>query len=92
VRAAIEQAGAFLRFLPPYSPDFNPIELTFRQIEGVPPRRTTPHARAGSVRSWPSPSGCSRPMTAPTTSGTAAIDLLHESRKRSSDAPGAGCS
>jgi transposase len=25
-RAAIEAAGAELRFLPPYSPDFNPIE------------------------------------------------------------------
>ena len=27
VRVAIEQVGARLRFLPPYSPDFNPIEL-----------------------------------------------------------------
>ena len=27
VQAAIEAAGATLRFLPPYSPDFNPIEL-----------------------------------------------------------------
>ena len=26
VRAAIEQVGALLRFLPPYSPDFNPID------------------------------------------------------------------
>jgi transposase len=26
---AIEQVGALLRFLPPYSPDFNPIELAF---------------------------------------------------------------
>ena len=26
VRAAIEAAGAHVRFLPPYSPDFNPIE------------------------------------------------------------------
>lgn len=29
VRAAIEQVGATLRFLPPYSPDFNPIEMAF---------------------------------------------------------------
>jgi len=29
VRSAIEQAGALRRFLPPYSPDFNPIELAF---------------------------------------------------------------
>ena len=29
VRSAIEDAGAELRFLPPYSPDFNPIEMAF---------------------------------------------------------------
>ena len=33
VRVAIEQAGAFLRFLPPYSPDFNPIELAFAKLK-----------------------------------------------------------
>ena len=33
VRAAIEQAGAFLRLLPPYSPDFNPIELAFANLK-----------------------------------------------------------
>jgi transposase len=33
IRAAIEQAGAFLRFLPPYSPDFNPIELAFAKLK-----------------------------------------------------------
>jgi transposase len=33
VRAAIEQAGAHLRFLPPYSPDFNPIELAFAKLK-----------------------------------------------------------
>jgi hypothetical protein len=33
VRAAIEDAGAFLRFLPPYSPDFNPIELAFAKLK-----------------------------------------------------------
>ena len=27
VRTAIETAGASLRYLPPYSPDFNPIEM-----------------------------------------------------------------
>ena len=27
VRATIEAAGAELHFLPPYSPDFNPIEM-----------------------------------------------------------------
>ena len=33
VRLAIEQAGARLRFLPPYSPDFNPIELAFAKLK-----------------------------------------------------------
>ncbi len=33
VRHAIEQAGAQLRFLPPYSPDFNPIELAFAKLK-----------------------------------------------------------
>ena len=29
VREAIEAAGATLRYLPPYSPDLNPIELSY---------------------------------------------------------------
>jgi transposase len=33
IRQAIEQAGARLRFLPPYSPDFNPIELAFAKLK-----------------------------------------------------------
>lgn len=33
VRAAIEGIGAHLRFLPPYSPDFNPIELAFAKLK-----------------------------------------------------------
>jgi transposase len=33
VRLAIEQVGAHLRFLPPYSPDFNPIELAFAKLK-----------------------------------------------------------
>ena len=33
VRAAIEAAGAKLRFLPPYSPDFNPIENAFAKLK-----------------------------------------------------------
>jgi transposase len=33
VRVAIEQTGALLRFLPPYSPDFNPIELAFAKLK-----------------------------------------------------------
>ena len=33
VRLAIERVGAQLRFLPPYSPDFNPIELAFAKLK-----------------------------------------------------------
>jgi len=33
VREAIEAAGARLCFLPPYSPDFNPIEKAFAKLK-----------------------------------------------------------
>ena len=33
IRHAIEAAGAELRFLPPYSPDFNPIEYAFSKVK-----------------------------------------------------------
>ena len=33
VRAAIEAVGAAIRFLPPYSPDFNPIEQAFAKAQ-----------------------------------------------------------
>jgi len=33
VLAAITAAGALVRFLPPYSPDFNPIELAFAKLK-----------------------------------------------------------
>jgi transposase len=32
-RTAVEAAGARLLFLPPYSPDFNPIELAFAKVK-----------------------------------------------------------
>src|SRR5687768_11700483 len=34
VREAIEAAGAELRYLPPYSPDFNPIENLWSKVKG----------------------------------------------------------
>jgi len=33
VREIIEAAGACLRYLPPYSPDFNPIEMAFAKLK-----------------------------------------------------------
>lgn len=35
VQVAIERAGARLRFLPPYSPDFNPIEMAFAKLKAL---------------------------------------------------------
>lgn len=42
-RAAIEAAGCQIRFLPAYSPDFNPIELVFSRLKA--------QLRAGGARS-----------------------------------------
>ena len=44
VRDAIEQAGAELRFLPPYSPDLNPIEQVFAKLKTL-LRRAAPRTR-----------------------------------------------
>lgn len=35
VKERIEAAGATLRFLPPYSPDFNPIEKAFSRLKAM---------------------------------------------------------
>ncbi len=35
VRQAIEKAGAQLLYLPPYSPDFNPIEMAFSKLKSL---------------------------------------------------------
>lgn len=35
VRQSIEQAGASLLYLPPYSPDLNPIEMAFAKLKAI---------------------------------------------------------
>ncbi len=45
VRAAIEGTGARLELLPPYSPDFNPIEMAFSKIKT--------HLRKAAARTLP---------------------------------------
>jgi transposase len=35
VRQTIETAGASLLYLPPYSPDFNPIEMAFSKLKAI---------------------------------------------------------
>ena len=49
VRQAIEATGAGLLYLPPYSPNFNPIEMA------------SPNSKPGSVRPPPEPSKISGP-------------------------------
>ena len=44
VRRAIRAAGAKLLFLPPYSPDLNPIEMVFTKLKG-PAESPGPHHR-----------------------------------------------
>jgi transposase len=41
VHRAIENAGARLLYLPPYSPDFNPIEMAFSKLKAL-LRKTAP--------------------------------------------------
>ena len=43
VRAAIEAAGASLRYLPSYSPDFNPIEQAFAKLKALLRKAAGPH-------------------------------------------------
>lgn len=45
VKMAIERAGASLRFLPAYSPDFNPIENAFSKVKA--------HLRKSAARTVP---------------------------------------
>ena len=57
VRQAIEAAGASLRYLPPYSPDFNPIEMAFAKLKALfaRPRRPNNPRPLASHRRRPSP-------------------------------------
>jgi transposase len=45
VQEAIEGVGANLRYLPPYSPDFNPIEMVFSKLKAL--------LRAAEARTMP---------------------------------------
>ena len=49
MRQAVEAAGARLLYLPPYSPDFNPIEQAFAKLKALlrsAAARTVPDLRA----------------------------------------------
>ena len=70
VRKAIEAAGAALLYLPPYSPDFNPIEMVFAKLKAI-LRAFVPLQRVMSPpsgRRSPTPSRASPPRSAGITS------------------------
>lgn len=63
VRAAVRQAGAHLLFLPPYSPDLNPIEQVFAKLkhmmrEAQERTREATWRRIGSLLKRFTPSEC----------------------------------
>jgi len=67
VRERLDAAGATLLYLPPYSPDFNPIELWFAKLKGflrTARRRIVEESGRQSRRAWPH----SRPPNAATIS------------------------
>ena len=55
VRQAIEAAGATLLFLPPYSPDYNPIEQVFAKLKGAAARGGGPDAGCPLAGGWRGP-------------------------------------
>jgi len=71
VRAAIEAAGARFLFLPPYSPDFNPIEMAFSKLKA--------HLRKEAERTIMAsgmPSGVSSTSTRPRNARTTLQPLV----------------
>ena len=83
VRAAIEQVGAQVRFLPPYGPDFNPIELAFAKLKAF-LRAMRPRTFEQVCDVIAAAPVSLRPTNAPTTPATAATELPRPNAKRSS--------
>ena len=81
VQALIEAAGASLRFLPPYSPDFNPIEKAFSRLKARQNRYHRRHAKARRDRKClaqdrPMLAAISGLIITDTLAGTACADLI----------------
>jgi transposase len=63
VAEAMEAVGAFVMYLPPYSPDLNPIEQVFSKVKGE-MRKRQPRTKAacdalcGESLDWFSPTEC----------------------------------
>ena len=83
--ALIEEAGAILHYLPPYSPDINPIEDAFAKLKALlrkaaeRPSRASGRRSAGSSKPSPHPS-------APTTSSKLGKTSKWASRRFASSA------
>lgn len=78
VREAIEAVGAELLYLPPYSPDFNPIENAFSKLKAL-LRKAARAASRGYGRRSVTFSTPSRQRSAPTSSPTP--DTMQSDRK-----------
>lgn len=65
IAAAIEASGASIRYLPPYSPDFNPIEQVFAKFKTL-LKKTAAHTKdalwsaCGTVLDQFQPNECAR--------------------------------
>jgi transposase len=72
VREAIAAAGASILYLPPYSPDLNPIEQLFAQLKALLRKAA---ARTKTSSGWPAAASSppSRQANATTISTTAAM-------------------
>jgi len=70
VRERIEAAGATVRFLPPYTPGFNPIEKAFSRLKAM--LASGPSAAFGT--SSASSSTSSNPTNAPSTATRAPMN------------------
>ena len=78
IREAIEAAGAELRYLPPYSPDFNPIEQFFAKLKAL-LRKAAARTVDALIAAIADVLTTVSPRNAPTTSQTKAIATNHES-------------
>ena len=74
-RAAIERAGATLLFLPPYSPDFNPIEQVFAKIKAL-LRKAAARTLDALETAIAAALDAFLPTNAPTTSQTQAMSRI----------------
>lgn len=80
LREAIEGAGAWLEYLPPYSPDLNPIEPMWSKVKQSLKSRN--HEMSANCKRPPAP--LSRPSYPPTAKDSFYTpDTLHDLWKRS---------